>query len=103
MVDEATFKRYRDIYKARSSYAGDGGLLWILYMCSAWQTKAKDQFSASLTGVNTRNPVLFVNTIYDPVTPLISAENSSAGFVGSGVLVSNGAGVSICLESLAFN
>lgn len=100
VVDEATFKRYRDIYKARSSYAGDGGLLWILYTCSAWQTKAKEQFSAQLTGVQTRKPVLFVNTIYDPVTPLVSAQNSSAGFVGSGVLVSNGAGVSIHLHAV---
>lgn len=89
-----SFRKLRDAYNKRSFYSGDSSLLNIIYQCSTWQTKNKDQFNASLTNVKTRNPILFVNGEFDPVTPLVSAQNSSAGFVGSGVLRHNGGGVS---------
>ena len=89
------FRIARDLYEKRSVYGGDGSLLSIFYACMGWETKAADEFTAPLTNVKTKNPVLFVNSLYDPVTPVVSARNASAGFVGSAVLVSDGAGVSI--------
>jgi len=93
----ANFEDWLEIYQSRSVYGGDGGWLGLIYQCSTWQVKAKERFEGPYTGVITRKPILFVNGIFDPVTPLVSAQNSSSGFVGSGVLVSRGAGV--CLTS----
>jgi len=44
--------------------------------------------------VRTKNPVLLVGQTYDPVTPMASARNISAGFEGSVVLEVMGFGVS---------
>lgn len=97
------FRTLRDAYRARSYYGYDNpGLLNIIYGCMGWQTKNKDMFNASLTNVKTRNPILFVNGLYDPVTPHISAINASAGFVGSGVLLHNAGGVSFHLPLIDF-
>jgi hypothetical protein len=40
----------------------------------------------------TKNPVMLVNGIYDPVTPWNSAVNMSSGFEGAGSLKHRGAG-----------
>jgi len=44
--------------------------------------------------VKTKNPVLLIGSTYDPVTPIASAHNVSAGFEGSVVLERGGFGVS---------
>jgi hypothetical protein len=90
----ASFKEWLGIWQSTSKYGGDQALLTTLYQCSLWKNDAKEKFSGSFTNVKTKNPILFINTLYDPVTPLISAQNSSAGFIGSRLLVSTGGGVS---------
>lgn len=93
-----TFKEWRDIWRKTSKYAGDSALLSTLYQCSLWENDAKEKFTRPFTNIKTKNPILFVNTQYDPVTPLISAQNSSAGFINSRLLVSSGGGVSTYLS-----
>ena len=60
-----------------------------------WRFKAKGGYTGDFCDIRTRNPVLFVGNTFDPVTPLISARNASAGFVGSVVLEHGGHGVSL--------
>ncbi|KAF2030923.1 alpha/beta-hydrolase [Setomelanomma holmii] len=88
----SNFKAWRDLWISTSKYGGDQAFLTTLYMCSLWQNDAKEKFAGPYTNVETKSPILFVNTQYDPVTPLISAQNSSAGFLKSRVLVSSGGG-----------
>lgn len=90
---EVNFKRWLDIYNSTSKYGGDLAIS-ILYSCSVWAYDAKEKFTGPFSNIRTKNPILFVNTQYDPVTPLISAQNSAKGFVGARVLVSSGVGVS---------
>lgn len=91
------YKNWLQLYNKTSVYAGDtAGSLVNLYTCGRWPTKAKERFSGSFSGISTRKPVLFVQTMYDPITPMASALNSSSGFIDSGVLRSSGTGV--CLS-----
>jgi hypothetical protein len=46
------------------------------------------------TKTKTSHPILFVNNVYDSITPLESAYNNSAHFPGSVVLTQNAYGVS---------
>lgn len=62
------------------------------FACSGWKQKAKEVYSGNFR-VKPRSPVLFVGNTYDPVTPLASALNTSAGFEGSVVLQHKGYGV----------
>ncbi|GAM86954.1 hypothetical protein ANO11243_049750 [Dothideomycetidae sp. 11243] len=75
----------------QSSIAGD---LWtvIPMTCARWPFAAKERVNTDWTNIKTRNPILFVGNVFDPVTPLASARNASAGFVDSDVLVQNGYG-----------
>ncbi|KIW20228.1 hypothetical protein PV08_00803 [Exophiala spinifera] len=61
------------------------------FACSTWKQKAKEIYSGNFR-VKPRSPILFVGNTYDPVTPLASALNTSAGFGGSVVLQHNGYG-----------
>lgn len=63
------------------------------WYCPAWKMKAREAYTGNFT-TDTKNPILFVNSRWDPVTPLFSAFNSSAGFKDSVVLTHNGYGVS---------
>ncbi|KAL5119967.1 hypothetical protein ACEQ8H_002065 [Pleosporales sp. CAS-2024a] len=87
------FKTWLDIYKKTSKYGGDIAIS-LLYQCSVWTVDAKEKFSGAFRGITTRHPILFLNSQYDPVTPVISAKNSATGFVGSRVLLTSGVGVS---------
>lgn len=93
MGSEANFKSWLAIYEKTSKYGGDIAIN-ILYSCSVWAYDAKEKFTGPFSNIRTKNPILFVNTQYDPVTPLISAQNSAKGFVGARVLASSGVGVS---------
>ncbi|KAF2155441.1 alpha/beta-hydrolase [Myriangium duriaei CBS 260.36] len=75
---------------AQSVLAGD---LWDAYelTCAQWPFVAKERVKTDWN-IATRHPALFVGNTFDPVTPLASARNASAGFVGSEVLVQNGYG-----------
>lgn len=79
-------------YRATSDFGSGVDLITITLQCSTWQTRAKERFGGSFTNIKTRTPILFVNTPYDPVTPMLSAINASSGFVGSDVLHHEGAG-----------
>lgn len=94
-----TFKDWRDTWRATSRYGGDLALLSTLYQCSLWKNDAKEKYTGPFANIKTKNPILFINTPYDPVTPLASAKNSSASFVNSRLLVSSGGGVSTCKNS----
>jgi pimeloyl-ACP methyl ester carboxylesterase len=64
--------------------------------CARWKFQAAEQIDAnSLRRIKTKHPVLIVNGIYDPVTPLISAWEVSARFPGSRVVIHEGVGVSL--------
>ncbi|KAL8768837.1 MAG: hypothetical protein Q9209_005018 [Squamulea sp. 1 TL-2023] len=56
-----------------------------------WPFKAKGGYTGNFQ-VKTKNPILFVGSDVDPVTPLASARNASAGFEGSVVLQHEGYG-----------
>lgn len=50
--------------------------------CYVWPFEAAERYEGDFTAA-TKNPVLFVNPTFDPVTPLASATNASSGFEGS--------------------
>lgn len=89
--DVNDFADWLQIYNARSTFAGDQ-LISILYQCSTWNVYAKEQFAGKFEDIQTNSPILFVNSPYDPVTPLVSAQNASSGFIDSAVLQHEGAG-----------
>ena len=61
--------------------------------CAPWRFVAKERYSGNFQA-QTKNPILLVGGPFDPITPLVSAYNTSAGFEGSVVLQHNGYGVS---------
>lgn len=85
------FADWLKLYEDRSSFGGDQ-LISILYGCSTWKVNAKEKYGGSFEDIETAKPILFINGHLDPVTPLVSAQNSSSGFKGSGVLQTNIAG-----------
>ncbi|KAL8691914.1 MAG: hypothetical protein Q9224_004072 [Gallowayella concinna] len=56
-----------------------------------WPFKAKGGYTGNFQ-VKTKNPILFIGSDVDPITPLASAKNASAGFEGSVVLEHEGYG-----------
>ncbi|KAL8806805.1 MAG: hypothetical protein Q9182_001065 [Xanthomendoza sp. 2 TL-2023] len=56
-----------------------------------WPFKAKGGYTGNFQ-VKTKNPILFIGSDMDPITPLASARNASAGFEGSVVLQHEGYG-----------
>lgn len=62
--------------------------------CAQWKFSAAERYTGNFTA-KTKNPMLFIGNTYDPLTPLVSARNASAGFEGSVVLQHNGYGVRI--------
>ena len=58
---------------------------------ATWKFHAKERYQSDWQ-VKTRIPVLFLGNSADPVTPLVSAFNTSSGFEGSVVLEQRGFG-----------
>lgn len=67
-------------------------------MYAQWPFKAKGGYTGDFRA-KTRNPILFVGSDVDPFTPLVSAQNASAGFERSVVLQHGGYGVSNLLPN----
>lgn len=70
------------------------GLYGSSWVCSAWKFKAAERFEGKFENIKTKNPLLFANGRYDPVTSLSGALEAATAFKGSGFLESNGQGVS---------
>lgn len=65
----------------------------ISYPCARWPWHAKGSYESDWNEtIETKNPMLFVGTKYDPVTPIRNAYNNSEVFVGSGVFTHDGIG-----------
>jgi pimeloyl-ACP methyl ester carboxylesterase len=62
------------------------------WRCAAWKMDAKEKYTGNFTA-KTKFPILLVGGAYDPVTPLVSAFNTSVGFENSVVLTHKGYGV----------
>ena len=78
-----------------SKLMGDSPVTQPVY-CAQWKLHAKERYAGNFQ-VKTRNPVLLIGNTFDPVTPIASAYNMSAGFEDSVVLQHNGYGVSNAL------
>lgn len=87
------FRVYMDEFKKYSKY-GYETVIGLAYGCGPWHISAKEVYNGSFVNITTRTPILFVQGFYDPVTPSISAQNSSDSFVGSAIAFHNGTGVS---------
>ncbi|KAK8135816.1 proteinase [Apiospora sp. TS-2023a] len=70
--------------------AGDIGLATQM-QCARWPMLAKGRYEGNFR-VRTRHPILLIGNAADPVTPMASARNASAGFAGSVVLEHKGFG-----------
>ncbi|KAK8047277.1 hypothetical protein PG996_015341 [Apiospora saccharicola] len=70
--------------------AGDIGLATQM-QCARWPMLAKGRYEGDFR-VRTRHPILLIGNAADPVTPMASARNASAGFAGSVVLEHKGFG-----------
>lgn len=81
------------LHSEQSSFSDAGSVAEL--SCARWQFKAAETIDMNkFKHVHTRVPILFVNSRYDPVTPLVSAYEASTRFNGSRVVVHEGEGVS---------
>ncbi|KAK7217470.1 hypothetical protein V2G26_005473 [Clonostachys chloroleuca] len=83
---DSTYEETAAVQTARYSKSIFGGVAAEMpARCAQWPMRAKERYSGDFK-VKPRNPVLIIGNTYDPVTPLVSARNVSAGFEGSVVL-----------------
>lgn len=78
-------------FRETSKYFPGFGVGYYVYTCAQWGFEAKERYDGDFR-VRTSFPLLFIGNTYDPVTPLASARNMSAGFEGSVVLQQHGFG-----------
>ena len=62
--------------------------------CAQWPFKPAEQFDGKFVDINTSYPILFVNSAFDPITPIDQAWEVASGFRGSVLLTHKGHGVS---------
>lgn len=62
-----------------------------MWACPAWKFEPAERYEGDFKA-KTKNPILFVNGIHDPITPMAAAKNASAAFEGSALLTHKGAG-----------
>lgn len=92
-ASEKDFKTTLKAWKDRSTYMYDNYIKTQL-TCYGWQTPAKERYYPRSGKTITSADILFVQTLYDPVTPEISATNSMNTFANAGILKHTGVGVS---------
>ncbi|KPM36353.1 hypothetical protein AK830_g10221 [Neonectria ditissima] len=80
-----------------SRFSGDIGD-FMLMVCAQWKLPAKERYNGDFR-VKTKNPMLIINTMYDPVTPLVSARNVSETFEGSVLLQQDSYGHSLLAQA----
>lgn len=95
-------KDYRNIldeYLKTSKYAGDAGN-GIISSCYPWITTSDEPALSRFEDIKTKNPVLFVQTTFDPVTPKLSGQAARDAFTkeSASIIFSSGFGVSILLN-----
>lgn len=83
----------RTAYEETSRWFPGFAMGQYVYACAQWPFEAKERYTGDFK-VETKNPLLFIGNIWDPVTPLVSAKNMSTGFDGSVVLEQHSYGVS---------
>ncbi|TPX08569.1 uncharacterized protein E0L32_009908 [Thyridium curvatum] len=76
--------------RTRSRLLGDV-LDMVTLQCARWRMDAAERYEGDFVA-KTREPVLIVGNSFDPLTPLVSAKNVSAGLEGSVVLEHKGFG-----------
>ena len=69
-----------------------------VWVCAQWKMDAAERYEGSWRNISTAFPILLANSPYDPITPLSSAYEVSAGFKNSRVVVHEGHGVSFVSE-----
>ncbi|KAL8833591.1 MAG: hypothetical protein Q9170_004174 [Blastenia crenularia] len=79
-----------DQFFAKSQLLGDSFSQALMFTMQ-WPFHAKGAYTGDFH-VKTKNPILFIGSDLDPITPLTSALNASAGFEGSVVLQHGGYG-----------
>lgn len=89
-VQAAEFRRIEQAWTNASFFGGLAGTA-NADTCAAWNVRANEQPPLPFD-VETKNGIQFVNTRYDPVTPLGAALESMKGFKGSGLIISDEAG-----------
>ncbi|KEF51053.1 uncharacterized protein A1O9_12903 [Exophiala aquamarina CBS 119918] len=62
-----------------------------LWPSARWRMPAKERYWGDFQAT-TKTPILFINGMFDPATPIVGAYNASAGFEGSVVLPHSGYG-----------
>ncbi|KXX73109.1 Tripeptidyl aminopeptidase [Madurella mycetomatis] len=95
-----TFPRYEDLVgiipdverMLESSELFGNLIASLATQCATWPFVAKERYDGPFEGIRTPTPVLFIGNTYDPVTPVVSAKNMSAGFEGSVVVEQRGFG-----------
>ncbi|KAK0754340.1 TAP-like protein-domain-containing protein [Schizothecium vesticola] len=86
----SSFAAYAAALQTMSRASGAVNVASRLSCAGRGDVRAKWRFAGPFAGVETHHPLLFVSNEADNVTPLVSARNNSAGFVGSRVLVQRG-------------
>ncbi|KAM5354898.1 hypothetical protein ACJ41O_001544 [Fusarium nematophilum] len=82
---------FTQAHLAQSSFADS--LLLARATCARWRFSAAEKVDKNiLQNVRTSFPILFVNGIYDPITPISHAWEASARYRDSRVIVHEGAG-----------
>lgn len=84
---------FKDVAQQQASSSFADAYLPQLWTCPAWRFEPAERFENTTTA-RTKNPILFVNSAYDPITPMIAAEKGVARFEGSALLRTTGHGVS---------
>ncbi|GJE95989.1 alpha/beta hydrolase [Phanerochaete sordida] len=89
-----TFEQAHEQYEAAVNVSARFAPYWYptgAGMCNGWKMRSRDTFNGSFI-TNTSTPILMISNTYDPVCPLASARNMSAGFGGSVLLQQNSTG-----------
>jgi len=89
----STITDFEQHWQLLQSISPTSGSIWAILRlrCSHWHIRPVHRFTGTF-GANTSNPILFLSTTADPVTPLNSARIMHGRFPGSGLLVQDSAG-----------